>query len=292
MNIEERFQHYLETDDDTDLITDESIDYLKTKIDENSTNPKILVLTSYFYKNHLNNIPKAIQILQKAVDLDDPHAMNSLAFLYEELDNTHMAIIMYEKAIANNYMAAMANLGHIYHLNKEYINIPKAIELYKLVISKNKINGPFFLAINNLARIYSTIPEFLNIPEAIRLYKISIEGKNPSAMFNLACFYNKNNEYQNIPEAIKLFEMAIEFDHEKSINNLAILYCKNQKYMNVNKAVELCIKGMKLGYQSTHELACKIFRDYDDLRITEIQKEVFIDFFGNEFYEQYFEGKL
>ena len=164
-----------------------------------------------------SNINKAIECYEKAVELDNPDAINNLGIIYEDGErdcieqNISKAIEFYERGYELNHSDSMFNLASIYEMGDGGTekNILIAIEYYKKSV---QLNHPF--SINNLARIYHNGEEGIvekDLSKAIELYEKSIEFNNTDLMYNLALVY-KIGDYDK--------KVKIEIDLDKAAHYL------------------------------------------------------------------------
>jgi TPR repeat protein len=181
------------------------INYLFDKIYSNFENPHNVNLLAIMYENGIGvpkNIPKSIELYKQAIKLNNPNAMNNLAYIYSNNDvlkNIPKAIELHEE-------------GKI--VTK---NISKAIELYKKAVKLNNSK-----AMNNLAYIYKNDKyDKYDIQKAIKLYEKAVKLNNPYAMRNLAFIYLYNSNYNiNKRDGIKLLLKAIDLELTDANNNL------------------------------------------------------------------------
>jgi len=130
----------------------------------------LLINTAYEYDKK-NNIPKAIEFLNKALehDPDDGELQNKLATIYLHNGKMDEAIKWYEKAIINEPLRdnSLHNLGVAYLLKKDYL---KAIKYIKFAIQVNSKQAEFY---SNLGFAYEKINMFQeaydNYQEALKL---------------------------------------------------------------------------------------------------------------------------
>ena len=86
-------------------------------------------------------------------------------------------------------------------------------------------------ALNNFALYYELVK--LDYKNAIKYYLLSVNKKNPLAMFYLGLYYEENKDYV---QAIKYYEMGAELDHLESLEKLI------KHYENVEKNKEKVIE--------------------------------------------------
>lgn len=169
-------------------------------------------------------VEKAIELLQKGIDLGCVEAMEGLGELYrleKYCHNPELAAKYFEKAkrvgsvIGTYHLAIMKDLGDGIPQDKG-----EALKLYKSAAEAGDID-----ALYNLAVTYQTEPMFLDKAEAARLYRIGAEKGDCGCIFNLGYMLDIGDGIEmNKEEAIKLYNQAASFGSPNAQYNLALIY--------------------------------------------------------------------
>ncbi|WP_193392651.1 tetratricopeptide repeat protein, partial [Legionella spiritensis] len=173
---------------------------------------------------------KAIALYDKAIELNNPAAMNSRAFMHEEGRggpvNYPEAIRLYEMAIVLGDATAMNNRAVMHrHGQGGPVNYLEAIRLFEMAINEGVAAAMYNRAL--MHRYGQGGP--VNYPEAIRLYEMAIKLGDAAAMYNRAWMHQKGlGGPVNYPEAIRLYEMAIELGHAGAMKNRAFMHKNGQ----------------------------------------------------------------
>lgn len=193
----------------------------KTKIDEkkyifdycikniDDANCLYLIGLMYDYDEDHDN---CLYYYTKSADLGNSYSMVMLAKIYVKKD-LNKTISFYEKAIELNNPVAMNELGMMYQNGKGVkASIEKAFELYE-----KGANLECFEAMNNLGFMYENgFGCEKNYEKAFELYNKSLKFNNVTALSNLAMMYLKGRGTEkNIYKAVELLtECAIKGDDE------------------------------------------------------------------------------
>ncbi|WP_193392650.1 tetratricopeptide repeat protein, partial [Legionella spiritensis] len=146
------------------------------------------------------------------------------------------AIALYDKAIELNNPAAM-NSRAFMHQNGQGgpVNYPEAIRLYEMAIELGDASAMYNRAV--MHRHGQGGP--VNYPEAIRLYEMAIVLNHADAMNNRGLMHKMGQGGpENYPEAIRLFEMANRLGRRQANLNLNNIY-KLEMANSAETALEL-----------------------------------------------------
>ncbi len=201
--------------------------------------PSLLLLSSKYYHGWGCDInhKKSIELLEKAIAIGSPYALNMLGNRYQRglgvQKSIQKAIMLYEKAMELGDGIAMNNIGYVYHkLVIADRNYERAAELYKQAIELGVA-----AASNNLAHIHERgYLGKINLRKAIEFYKQSAGLGDTCAMNNLSMVYLFGNGCDvNIEKAIEYYAMAMSFGHEQALN---------EDYMEIfaNNIIQLLIE--------------------------------------------------
>jgi Tfp pilus assembly protein PilF len=156
-----------------------------------------------------NNIQPAFVEFQKALELnpDDKETLNAIGVIYLlKLEDYPRAIEFLQKALRldRNYSEAWNNLGVAYERTGKY---NEAVEAYKAALLNTFYRNPE-KALNNLGRVYYRTRRY---DDAIDAYKEAIKRVSDFSLpyYGLALCYNAAGKYGNAATALK---KALEVD--------------------------------------------------------------------------------
>lgn len=222
---------------------------------------------------------------------------NEMDAASEYLKNKELpkAIEMYQKAAEKGNPDALRSIGDIF---KEGWNVPQdlgeAMKWYK----KASDSGDGW-ATYNVADMYENgieVPE--DDDEALRLYKLSREQGHGNAIFKLQEWgldkngnitgrgrseYKKGmraREAKETEEAIKWLKLAAEQDHYLAMMNLGYIYSAfSGPYSDIDEAIRWVTKASEYGYITAmtwmaRQYEQQVRRETDEKAITELEKKI------------------
>ena len=162
---------------------------------------------------HANNA-KAINHLERAIELGEPFAMNTRGYMHQHGQggsvNYGAAIELYERAMRYDNAYAIFNRGYMHHKGQGGpVNFESAIALYDRAI---ELGDPFAMYMRGYMH-HQGGGGPVNFESAIALYERAIQYDNASAMCNRAYMHQHGQGGPvNYEAAIALYERAIRYD--------------------------------------------------------------------------------
>lgn len=167
------------------------------------------------------------------------------------------------------YEPAMKELANDYYDNNIHLkqDLNKTRPFYERT-------SQYGYSANYLGYLYRKAEE---IEKAIDLYKIAITKENRHAMYNLACVYLSYQNPRDYTEIIRLFEMAISHGDSLSYEKLSDLYLGHYGYNKVdrNRAKEYLIKALKQKRMSALDSLQELI--YDEVSPKRCRREDFME---------------
>ncbi len=224
-------------------------------MDSNSEDPNMMIslLEKAVILNHTYSMIELASIYKNE---------NNRFNKYIEFENIPKAIELYEKAISLGNKAALYNLAYTYTFNKPKQNFSKAIELCNKYILLSPNEELLLNSYYMLASIYGNIDElsdnntYLDIPLAIKIINIMI-SINPNyirSSYGLFYIYSNYEEYKDTRKASQYLEQII-FDSADEIYKIQTYkfiekysyfyingYINQDKYIEFYKKTPECFK--------------------------------------------------
>jgi len=223
---------------------------LKIIFEDNDSESNYITIQGIYYEYGIivkKDIKKAINLYQRAIDLNNSIAMTCLANYYEYCgyDIQYQSMIeLLQRAVNLNNPNAMTHLAFHYDGCGIEEDIEYAIELYKRAVDLNDSDAMYNLA------IHYTDGEFIkqDISKAIKLLQKAVDLNNSEAMNTLAFNYRFGKGVKkDVSKTIKLFQRAIKLNNKYAMNYLAFYYENGIGVkQNIKKAIELVQKAVDL----------------------------------------------
>lgn len=184
------------------------------------------------------NIHKAIEYLEKSMELKNENATLFLARIYiemNEVDKLNIAIDMLSQLSDNGNLRASYSLGRIYATeNNSFFSLEKSIHYYELANQDNEH------AQYGLGKIYAdNKSDYYDEKKALYYLNLSAEHNNSYAQYSLGKLYSQHdNSHYDMNKAIEYFKQSADNGNEHGAYSLGTIYAdKEQSYCDIEKAV-------------------------------------------------------
>jgi TPR repeat protein len=254
--------------EDAKIIKQQVLDYINnqmvilqqiyTWLLNNQTNSNSIYLLGYFNFNGIetnSNEPKAIELYQKAAELENKVAQYNLIneYIYgKSVKKNHNLAFKLSKKLAKEYACGMNDLGFCYE-NGIGTNFDgeKAFESYKKAADLGSING-----IINLGWCYNDgIGIDTNKEEAFKLYKKAADLGSINGISTLGwCYYEGVGTDVSKQKAFELYQKAANLGSESAQYDLASMYeIGDGIKKDIDQAIYWYKKSAALGYPCSQE---------------------------------------
>lgn len=221
----------------------EGIDYLKkaNEIDKDNTDIIIKYAEELVKLNDKAKGEMALELLMKAKGSHHGNVeiLICLAKVYDKLDNIKLAISILEEANAYSEFYSNPNrlfiLAMLYEKDKNY---HKSIEIYKLILAKNKEHLQSMI---HLAFILQNAREYKRAFKYFQ-FALKIDPNLPAAHFGLGRIYQAMRNFTDA-ESHYLQCALSDRDNYRPYFHMGVIFLETQNY---HKAKEMFIKSLEL----------------------------------------------
>lgn len=99
-------------------------------------------------------------------------------------------------------------LGTIYHMDGNHLNIPEAIKYLTMAAEKGE-----YASYTQLGHIYENETGYIDIPKAIKYYKLAFQHNSVDSCAWLGQIYGRDSECKNVLKSVKYLGLAIEHNN-------------------------------------------------------------------------------
>ncbi len=206
------------------------------------------------------NYPRALELLQKAIDKGRLQAYNTMGVIYYNGDSENgiekdydAAVKYFNMAIESGSAVAMYNLANCYKNGKGYQqNTKKALEWYEKAGDNGYAKGYYYLG-----KLYYDGSEDLDIDysKAEEFLQKSLDCGGNGA-FELGYIYDHGSDslVRDSAKAISYYEISAQVGSSAAMYNLSILYYegRDDQEKDYAKALDWMLKAAEAGYDSAY----------------------------------------